>query len=259
MLTIDNTFVNSFSKSFLQINWTIVPTIEDVALYSFTILRSNSPEGPFITVVEGLTDQFAFKDTSVNLKSDWRKYFYRLKVVEISTPANFVETESFHQSYEIDVIAAEIIRRNNLILSNEFTGRPVFIFIKRTFGMRCKSCWDFVTKRRCESNCIECFDTGFTFGYFDSIVAQMNINPEHEKVQMQRFKMEVNNTAGWLSNEPLLSPGDVIVEGDNKRWRVVDVRTTQRRRVVLHQTVRLSSVNNSDVEQLLKIPDSESL
>jgi hypothetical protein len=259
MLTIASTFITSFSKDYLQVNWTIEPTVEDVNLYSFSLLRSNSPSGPFMTVKEGITGQFGFKDTTVNLISDWRKYYYKVKTVEIADTNNFVESEAFTQGYEPDTVALEIIRRNNLILGNDFTGRPVFVFIKRTFGQRCGECWDYITKRRCKSGCLTCFDTGFVNGYFTPMIRQMNINPEHEKVQMQKFKIEPNQTAGWLSNEPALSPGDLIVEGLNQRWRVIDVRKTEKRRTLLHQTVRLTSVNNSDIEYKLHIPDSETL
>jgi len=259
MLDIDKTFINSFSKDYLQVNWTIQPTIEDINLYTFTIKRSNSPSGPFITVVGGLSNQFGFKDTTVNLKSDWRKYYYKVEVVEVADNNNTSETEPFYQGYEPDPIALTIIERNNLILSSEFTGRPVFIFIKKTYGMRCGECWDYVLKRRGKSNCLTCYDTGFVGGYFDSINAQMNINPENERVQMQKFKMENNQTAGWLSNEPQLSPGDMIVEGFNNRWRVVDVRKTERQRVLLHQTVRLVSIDNCDIEYKVRIPDEDTL
>ena len=260
MLTLSKTFITSFSLDYLVINWTIAPTIETIGDYEFSIFRSNSPKGKYKTVVTGLTDVFAYKDTSVALKNQWRKYWYKVRVTETATPANFIESDPFTQSAEPDAIALEIIRRNNILLdSDEFVGRSGYLLIRKTFGQRCVGCWDFVMHRKTRDDCQECFNTGFVGGYFEPCLIRMSINPESEAVRQAQFEIQPNQTAGWMSNYPLISPADIIIEDSNKRWRVVNVRKTEKRRVVLKQIFQLTAINKTDVEYRFPVPGEEDL
>jgi hypothetical protein len=49
-------------------------------------------------------------------------------------------------------------------------------------------------------------------------------------------------------NYPLLKPDDMIVEMENRRWRVVRVATTERLRAVVHQELTLHEIVKGDID-----------
>jgi len=257
MLIFDRTYITGFSRDFIIVNWTIKPTNDTISSFKFTIYRSSSTDGPWVIVGDDIINDFSFKDASVDLISEWRKYYYKIRVTEIAIPANFAETAPFvNEVQEPDRIAEEIIRRNEIILnSDDFVGRDVYVFIRKTYGQHCTGCWDYIKQRKVSSECRICFNTGYVGGYFTPVRTRMNINPSSDTVRHAQFEMQPNQTAGWMSNVPLISPADIVVEDNMSRWRVVQVQKTEKRRVVVHQTLLFTKVNRSDIEWELPIPD----
>ena len=61
------------------------------------------------------------------------------------------------------------------------------------------------------------------------------------------------DTLARLPNFPLVKPRDIIVEAENRRWRVVKVSTTERLRHVVHQELQLHEITKGDIEFQLPI------
>jgi hypothetical protein len=54
-----------------------------------------------------------------------------------------------------------------------------------------------------------------------------------------------------------MSPKDIIIEDGDTRWRVVQVSTTQKLRVKVHQVLQISRVNQNDIEYNIPIIGAE--
>jgi hypothetical protein len=258
-LVFKNLKVRSFSLDFLELLWEIEDTSLDVLDFTFEILRSESPMGPFDIVGGPFSDRFRFVDNRVNLLHRFRQLYYKIQSTQKTDPANIAYSDPVSFDAEPDLMAAEMQRLERL-LWQEYAGRACFIFPIRTFGQRCGNCWDgpdkgkgFTSQRR-RSHCITCYDTGFVRGYFDPIEIFMQFDPSTGSIQtLTDFERQQSDTTARMPNFPLLKPRDLIVEPENRRWRVVRVNQTERLRSTVHQELFLHEITKGDVEFQLPI------
>ena len=258
-LVFQNLRVRSFSLDFLELTWEIGDSDLDPHDYLCYILRSESPMGPWDLIAGPFEDKYRFVDNRVNLLHRWRQIYYRVRSVRKADVTDVAESEAATQTAEPDLIAEEIQRLERL-LWQEFSGRRCFIFPARSFGQRCGNCYDgpdkgkgFTSQRR-RSNCLTCYDTGFVRGYFDPIEIYMQIDPSPNSIQQLPIaERHQQDTSARLPNFPMVKPRDLIVEAENKRWRVVKVTATERLRSVVHQELILHAINLGDIEYQLPI------
>ena len=246
MLDIYDVEVDFYNLKYLTVSWKIKPTMENVGDYTFRVKRALSPEGPFNSIID-LSSQFVYHDADVSLKNKYRTFFYKIMVFETADPNNYSESSAAWLPEKPDLEAAEIIRRNNLLLRKK-VGVLCEIYLIKTYGQYCPNCFDYIKMRKRISNCPVCFNGGFTGGYLGPVAAYVNFNPSQKMIQQAGFELQPDNIAAWMSNYPLLSPKDIIIESGTKRWRVVQQSQTEKRRIPVHQMLQLKRVNHADVE-----------
>ncbi len=245
----------SFDLDYIDLWWeieTFTRSVDVISAYRFTISRSESPEGPFEAITPPFTDQFHFRDFSVNLLHKWRQLYYKLTVTDLRNSES-VDVGVATIEAEPDLISLEIQRQEDVLLRN-FTGRRCILFPVRTFGEKC-SCFDTVLNRQTRSNCLLCYDTGFIGGYLTPIGFYMQIDPDAKAPSNTAVigETQPRNTSGRLISYPPIKPKDLIVEPENKRWKVVTVNTTERLRSVVHQELALHMIPRGDIEFKLPI------
>jgi hypothetical protein len=156
-----------------------------------------------------------------------------------------------------------MVRRNNILLygagnqrSKRFTGIECFFYKRRTTGPFCPSCYDLKKRQSVRSNCEDCYKTGRFRGYHTPIPVNFQIDPHGQAVDHANIsEQQPTRTRAWTSNYPELSPGDVIVEPGNRRWRVQGVSTTEQHRIIVRQMVELYYITPGAVEYRLELPD----
>lgn len=252
MLTVKNLRVRSLSVDFHDILWELEPTREDVLDYTFEVLRSEGPSGPWESVSPEMEDRFFFVDNRINVTNKWRQYHYLIRVKNKTTG----EQEDFgpaSHAAEPDLIAAELRKNANLLL-REFVGRRCWILPKRTFGQRCKACFNATLKERTKSKCLSCFDTSFLRGYHAPIETFIQFDPSPKRNQQTTVGvLQQTNTTARLGHFPPLKPEDVLIEPENRRWRVVQVNATERLRAIVHQEISVHEIPRSDIEYSINI------
>ena len=72
----------SLDVDFHEVSWVLANTSEDVLDYTFQVLRSESPSGPFDSISTPFDDRYVFIDNVVQIAHRWRKYFYVLRVTQ---------------------------------------------------------------------------------------------------------------------------------------------------------------------------------
>jgi len=264
-LQVQNIRVRSFSLDLLEVTWEIEDTYTDPLDFNFYILRSESPMGPWDQVAGPFTDRFRFVDNDVNLLNRWRQYYYKIKTVQITDTDNVVETDPVTQHGEPDLIAKEI-QRQERILWDEFAGRRCYLFPRRTFGALCESCFDGPgkgkghTNQKLRSNCITCFGTNYVRGYLNPIEIFIQIDPNPKsQMQLSMSERQQSDTTARLPNFPLVKPKDIIIEAENRRWKVIQVNQTERLRSVVHQELAIHELVKGDIEFQLPINLKEAL
>ena len=81
------------------------------------------------------------------------------------------------------------------------------------------------------------------------IIVYISFQPYPRHVQIMNLgKIEDNETVAFMTNFPIMYPGDMVVEPSERHWRVVNVEVTERKRVVVHQLIRLRQLDHNDVE-----------
>lgn len=255
LIEITNLKVRTFSLDNVQLTWEIENTDLDPHDFWFEVLRSESPEGPFDVMTEKFSDRYLFIDNQQNVQFDrWRKLFYKIRVTLKSDTSQTQNSETVSlEGAEPDLIALEIQLRERTLFQ-EFVGRKCFVFPRRTFGQRCRVCFDPITNTQVRSKCITCYDTTFVSGFFSPIQSYIQFDPSVKITQLQDFgETQEVLTSARLSNFPPVKPRDVIVEPDNRRWRVVKVNNTERLRAIVHQELGVTQIIAGDIEYALPI------
>lgn len=252
MISISEVLVQSFSLEFLDIRWEIADTRENPSDYSFTVQRSESPEGPFEPVSQPLVGAFVFRDKTVDMIARWRTYYYQIvirKLVGGETANSHVEC----LRVQPDRAALYMIREQQL-LNKVHIGTPVLIYKRRSQGPQCPSCYDPVRGRTTDSSCTVCFSSKYRGGYLAPIPTFVNVSPGNRTKQPQALvTLEPDERMFDMSGYPPLSVGDMIVEPTNRRWRVTSIQERTKQGFVIRQLVRVTRVPQLDIFQKFPI------
>jgi hypothetical protein len=247
------------------VTWTIEPVRTGGDEITFLVERSQDPSFAdtdaiqSIASVPGAQGQNVYEhlDITVNLQSFWRKWYYRVKVEDL-TPNRRFFTDI--KSWESDpkIFELEIIARNDWLLQYE-TGTPCFAIIERTAGgSHCQACYNPSLKRTTVSNCTQCFGTGRERPFYEPILTYVDFNPPPKIVQVTSMgETQAGQTDIWWSAFPQLKPRDILVEVlSGQRWRVVGVNLVGDVRTDIHHFGRIEQINRRDVEYQIAIPEA---
>lgn len=245
-----------FPRDGVHVQWGVEPEADDLDAIEVELLRSESPSGPFekLQVFDPVAT-FSFTDKTAPWRPKNFELYYQLRGVLKANGNVVTDTLPFGFQGRLPIDAVEIIRQHNILLRGvnghrSLTGIPTTVYKKRTFGARCLECTDAPTGRVVISQCKACGGTGRRgTGYYDPLIVNMNFQPAPSAIQISNLgKLEDNETIAFMTNFPIMYPGDMVVEPDEKHWRVVHVDVTERKRVVVHQLLRLRQLDHNDVE-----------
>jgi hypothetical protein len=229
-----------------ELSWQLGPTSEDILDYNFQVQRSESPNGPWDILTPPFQDEYVYIDKAIYTGDRWRKFYYRIFVTQVPTG----ETKSFgpvSQEPDADLVAQEL-RRHMQLLFKEFAGRRCWVLPVRTFGQRC-SCFNQKLKMRQRSGCKLCWDTSWVRGYLHPIESWIQVDPSPKTKQFTNVgEQEQSNSTMRLVWYPPLKPDDLIIEPENRRWKVVQVSQTEQGRAAVHQEVQIHEVPPKDIE-----------
>lgn len=260
MIQVTKIIVRSFNLDQLDVFWEISPIAapqdasrpHEIYDYDFYILSSEAALGPYNIVGGPFRDVYSFRDNKVHLLHKWRQYYYKIRVKHRTSdeeqefgPASSLEPEP-------DLIAAEIIRQED-ILFRELVGRKCVLYPARTFGPSC-SCFDPYTNRRTRSQCKLCFGTGWLGGFMSPVEVYVQIDPFPKYAQSTSLQeVQPSDTVGRMISFPPVAPRDILIESENRRWRVLKVTPTQRLRATVHQELQLHEIPKGDIEYNLPV------
>lgn len=256
-INLEDIDVRSLDVDFLEVSWKVQSTTDDLFDYTFQVLRSQGPAGPFEAVSPEMEDRFIFIDRNLRTGHDFRTYFYKIRIKNKLSG----QTQDFGPADagpDADLIAQELRRNMNLLL-REFTGRRCWVFPVRTFGQRC-GCFDTRLQKRTRSHCASCYDTGYVRGYLTPIESWINIDPDSKNEQTFHVGPTTqSNTTARMGFFPPVKPRDLIVEPENVRWRVVQVGGTEKSRAPVHQEIQLHKIPTTDIEYKLQFNIGDSI
>lgn len=252
MLKVVGLKVRTLDVDYHELSWRLEDTQLDVLDYTFQVLRSEAAGGPWEPVSVPFTDRYLFLDRITHPFHLARLFYYRLHIRNVVTGEEW-DTDPIDMQPQADLVAKELRRHMNLLF-REFTGRRCWILPVRTFGQRC-SCWNPVLQKRRISGCRYCYDTGFVRGYHYPIETFVQMDPG-SNVSEQTTNvgaMQQMNTTARVADIGVVKPRDIIIEPENKRWRVVQVNQTEQSRAAIHLELTLHQIPPNDIEFAIEL------
>ena len=262
MISLTTLTVTSYNRDLANVAWTIQSTSESLAGYTLSLYVSEAPStdlGDYDLVASGISaSDYSYNDTTTvsGLYSDNRTWYY-LAVVE-KTSTGETSTQPSSPAYlKINTLSrpyTEILRQKNLVLER-FSARESLYFVKRrTWGTYCTNCWDTTLQRITVSNCPTCLGTGYVGGYFTPVTFNGMINPAPKYNEITMFgQFMPSDCLLYMTNFPVLTTQDVIVDAINRRWLVNDVRYLEFKGRVIEQQARLSKISIDDAIYTISI------
>ena len=257
-IDVRNLRVTSLDVDFHEVTWSVAGVSVDILDYQFQVLRSESVEGPWDALTPPFEDRYAFVDNILQVAHRWRQYQYKVRVIE-KVSGDTKEFGPVAHEPEADIVATEL-RRHIRILMREFAGRRCIVLPIRTFGQRCPDCWHPVLEKSTKSGCLTCYGTGFARGYMYPIETWVQVDPSSKSQQHPNTgETQQDNTTMRLGFYPPIKPGDLIIEPENIRWRVLEQTQTEHSRASVHQEVKLHSIHPKDIEFAIPVHFDQAL
>jgi len=255
MLELTEVQCRSLELSRMFLTWEATGT-EDPLDYDIYVERADSPGGAWTTLTSvPLVDSYIFVDSQPGLLHTWNQLFYRLRAVHrASSETAYFPRVPVRLQARPPLDALEMSRQE-LVLLKEFTGRKCWLFKRRTFGLKCPECWDRFSQRKTKSNCRTCWSTGWMGGYHNPIEFYCQIDPTGQAAQIVPPVGETHqeNTTARTIFFPPIDVRDLIVEAENKRWRVHTRSTTERARAPVKQELQIHRIPEGDMEYAIPL------
>ena len=267
------------SQTGIFVQWTFSSAPPADVLH-FTLERSGSSEGPFELVVEN-TDSYKFFDSArgspapalaeeslccaevetadtrenLNFLSLSRVVYYRIT-------AHFANSssESFTRSVSADIRQRKIqlLRRKmqrDFSVALKFSGMDIAVLKRRHWGIRCRACFDLLTKKVTKSKCNSCYGTGFEGGYFNPVRIKGRVGVDNIQTQItEKDKADINKKRLTVLDVPDIEVDDVIIDvQNNKRYIVQTVHSTELQTLAVHQQLTISELATDSVEYRIPV------
>lgn len=232
---------------------------------TFKIERSGSPEGPFELIINNITTYHFFDDLRhLPIPTDGVRENLGFLSLNRTLYYRITATAGNEQTSAIEPVGDQLPRRQYLLrrkmqrdlrVGLKFSSIPLAILKRKHWGVRCKECFDLLTKKVTKSRCEVCYGTGFEGGYFEPVRVDGRISVDTVQSQMtQQDLVEVNQKTLTLLDYPLLETDDVVCElRMNQRYVVKQVARTELRTVPVHQRAYLSELSRDGIEYRLFI------
>lgn len=220
----------------------------------FEIHRGNSPE-QFELLQTNLTLNM-YKDSTVNLYSFWRIFYYKIIVKRLSSASNtyvkIYETVCTLQIDQQDAVTREISRRRELV-NRQYAKNIGNLFIRKTFGERCTHCYDADFMASTDDECPYCYSTTIAGGYFiPSIeVSYSTGTAPKQDSDTEPTLSQVENMRFTIPGYPFATPGDIFVDRHRNIWTVESLTYSKLNGSYTMQELYCSRTNYGEVEYKL--------
>lgn len=244
---------NRLSIDFINVQFSIEDTVEDLTNYRFDLLRSNSQSGPFEIVMTSIQG-FECNDYSVNLLNPEIKYFYKVRAFDFKNDEELMSdifstpsATNDNYSYYLDNIYNQYL---DIINNSE-----VYLLKRMRTGELCE-CYDDIRGSRKSDKCTSCFGTGYKGGFYQPIKMKVNyFNTASKSEEMISAGSFENQTPVqfWTINYPIIQENDIIVDTlTGQRSTVMNWQPSYKNGYLIRQTVQVTKIPESSI--FYKIP-----
>lgn len=246
-MKISNIEVVLSGRNTVFLQWQTTGLIGHPSEYDTQIRFSYSESGPWILIAKELVDVYSYRHT-IDRRDRWSTPFYRIDIVHKPT-GKTISSDIVYPRHPPDMRAIGIRRKLDRLLQGEY-GVEVFFLKLRIEGEVDEETFDTVLQRPTGRRG-SAFGHKYRGGFYSPIHLWAKIGIDPRILQpLVVSSLAVNQSGCWIASEPLLTPGDMIVERHtNKRWRVGQhVQRYARRQTLFRQTCLLDEIPIGDPE-----------
>lgn len=278
--------LNYFLPKSILIKWEISDTEDTVENYKFELFRGafdsenlfqNSPNIAntqpnqstnffedrldnleLIAVIDG-SSNLEHLDSDINTLKVDIAYYYKIRAVskvDNSASEFFPMVYKFNKEMVQDSLGGSSITSYIRTIQNIYLGvvnnSEGYILKRIRTGERCHSCYDDIRGQISDSDCQECFGTGYTRGYYRPYAIKFAYSSPVINIAEGQSIEGVNPSSQditiWTNHYPFVSVGDIFINEKNDRYVVKNVqRTTKNNDYVLRQDLVLTKIPYSDI------------
>lgn len=244
----------------IVVEWSVPPSFGSCL---FDVFFSPTLEGPYTKInLTPLTGTY-LQDTQTQEYSKNNRGYYIVQVT-LTSQGNAIlrslpTSWTTYQRKWVELRSIEVQRREYWLLT-QFAGIKSYLFRRKSYGERCKTCWNPVLEVVTNDHCPDCLGTSFEGGYFDPAMFYVQYDATPNVLLKTYFgNYEPNQIGAWTISIPDVRPQDVIVRiGDWNVYRVERLTPTELQGNTVRQIMVLTELSRQDVEfQLVKrsLPD----
>jgi hypothetical protein len=139
-------------------------------------------------------------------------------------------------------ILSEIVRRDDLLLRRG--GEFVNVFIRKTVGPKCTTCYSPARNQPTNPNCPMCLGTTYIGGYDKYANVLLKIKPITTKLELMEMGLKVSSSPqAWFGTYPIVSDGDIVVRiFNNKRYEIQSKEEIISRGILVRQQFTINEI-----------------
>lgn len=263
---------NLLNNNLVRITWNL--DTESTDFTKFCIMRSPVSYANFVKIAEIPKTENEYQDTMPDIMpiNDW---YY--KVIEMDDEGNLGPEEqngimfTKYNAFDIPRITGpfqtplptdqdmkyyfnEIRSRNLWMLQND--GEPMILLKRKYTGQVCPCIDDADGSDQCPTPLKKeapCYGTGYLGGYYPQLNIMVRRWNQQRAIPTNTvgFELDTNPTM-WTIYTPQITEGDILIDGQNRRWEVENTHVYNWRELPLHQEFTVMLKKPSDI--IYKVP-----
>lgn len=241
MLDIAKVNITYISLDKINIDIMLKHTLEDIALYSISLLRNQN-----IIMETGISDIHMIYIDNVIYKANNSEFSYN---IEIRKDNELKKFGPFH-SHDTHNKLAYSIRHKFNIATKRF-GTPIIIFRKIMQGPRCE-CYDEILQKSTRSNCSICRGTGFISGYHTGQKTLAMFQKQDANKLNLTGKESISQIGLRINNYISVSSEDIIsVPSTGMLYNVTSCKKSMLKDTITSQEITAVSVSPDSIKNEL--------
>ena len=261
---------NLINLNLVRVTWDVEPSADCV---QYHIYRSPVSYANFVKVgeVDRNTGEFTDKVPNVLPIAEW---YYKVSEFNgtdvgpmVFEGVMFNKTDAFENGriggpfqtplptdQDMKFYFNEIRSRNLWMLQND--GEPMLLLKRKYTGQICPCIDDADGSDQCGNPLhpeYPCYGTGILGGYYPSLNIMVRRWNQTRAVPIHSVGFEVDtNPTMWTIYTPLITEGDLLIDGENRRWEVTTTHQYHWREMITHQEFQVVLKKPSDI--VYKVP-----
>ena len=215
---------------------------------AYNVYRGTSINGIFYKLNTTPIETNRFDDTTLSINPNTR-YWYKVSTVAVFSDDSISESRlSEPHMYQVkneNKWFNKVNERNMWILKN--TGILMDLYIRKTTGDVCEKCWDDIRGQSANTQCKECFGTGYIGGYEPISQLYVRQKPAQQQLDLNGQGYMINSNPGaWTISSTQIKNRDLLINPEGRIFSVTNSYVSHAAGYYFHQELQMKELDPTD-------------